>query len=468
MTSEWVEQEMDGLSLGDKRLDKRTKRVLSDITRNPDRPFTQQFETSKELKACYRLLDSDLATPEAILTPHRHNIIERARAHQVVVVASDSSSVNYTSRSLHPDTGYISSNNAQGFFIHTSLACTLDHLPLGVLGSKFWAREKEKPKTKVHRDYLPIEEKESFKWIESYRQAQEFADSLPGTQVINVADKEADILELWQEALKNASSVNPAHLVVRCNHDRCVAPTTTNAHSKLREFVMATPVLGTSQFELRDRRTNAIKRVVTQDIRAARVKIRPAKRSGVEPTEIVLNVVLLMESSPPEGEEPVVWHLLTTLPVKTMDDIQKVIKAYLARWNIEVLFRTFKSGCKVEGRSPRTGKRMYVMFTLFLIVAWRINMLVHLARVRPTLPCSAFFSEVEWRSAVAATTKSLAHSASPPTIQEMLLMVAQLGGYLNRRNDPPPGATVVWRGLEYLRGFAEAYRLFTSFEEAQS
>jgi len=175
-----------------------------------------------------------------------------------------------------------------------------------------------------------------------------------------------------------------------------------------------------------------------------------------------------MESSPPEGEEPVVWHLLTTLPVKTMDDIQKVIKAYLARWNIEVLFRTFKSGCKVEGRSPRTGKRMYVMFTLFLIVAWRINMLVHLARVRPTLPCSAFFSEVEWRSAVAATTKSVAHSASPPTIQEMLLMVAQLGGYLNRRNDPPPGATVVWRGLEYLRGFAEAYRLFTSFEEAQS
>jgi len=271
---------------------------------------------------------------EALLKPHYLRTIGRAKEQDVVVVASDSSSTNYTTRSSHPDTGYISSNNAQGFLVHVSLATTLDRLPLGVVDAKFWAREKEKPQSKVHRDYLPIEEKESFKWIESYRKAQEFADEIPETQVINVADKEADILELWKEVLANGSKKNPAHLIVRSNHNRAVVPTDANPHAKLNDFVSSTPSVGESVFELRDRKTHKVKRVVTQEIRATRVLIRPAKRAGVDRTEIELNVVLLKEVGAPEGEAPVSWCLLTTLPIETNADIQKIIQAYLTRWDI--------------------------------------------------------------------------------------------------------------------------------------
>ncbi len=134
------------------------------------------------------------------------------------------------------------------------------------------------------------------------------------------------------------------------------------------------------------------------------------------------------------------WYLLTTLPIEAMDDIEHIITAHLARWDIELLFRTFKSGCKVENRSLRKVERMYPMFSLFLIVAWRINMLVQVARSHPDLPCTGFFSDIEWRSALAATSKTMAPPEQIPTIKEMLSMVTKLGGYLNRKNDPDPGA----------------------------
>lgn len=160
------------------------------------------------------------------------------------------------------------------------------------------------------------------------------------------------------------------------------------------------------------------------------------------------------EIAPPEGVEPIQWYLLTTLPIENNDDVQKIIQAYLARWDIEVLFRTFKTGCKVEERSLRTANRLYPMFSLFLVVAWRINSLTRISRIQPDLPCTIVFSDEEWKAAYVAV-----HKSSPSkvlTIREMLILVARLGGYLNRNSDPEPGAKVIWRGLEYLRIFMDA------------
>lgn len=459
MVCKWVKEEMAELSSGDIRLDKRTKNVLGAIADKPNMAFTQQFQSKAELKACYRLFDSDLISEKVILEPHFKRTIDRIKLCDVVVIASDSSSLNYTTRSSNPDSGYISSNNAQGFLTHNSLATTLDRQPLGVVGAKFWARNKVKPEKKVHRDYLPIEEKESFKWIESYTIANEIAKQCPGTQIINVADREADIIELWEEAIKAQKDRDFSHLVVRCNHDRAVVPTEANNSKKLFDYGKKAPVIGHCEFELRDRATHTVIRKVKQEIRASSVCIRPAYRSGVKSREVFLNLVFMQEVNPPEGVKPVVWYLLTTLPIKTDEDVQKIIRAYLARWDIEILFRTFKSGCKVEERSLRTADRLYPMFALFLIVAWRINSLSRIARTNPELPCTVIFSEAEWKAAYAAVNKTVEPSTSIPTIREMLLMVARLGGYLNRKNDPEPGAKVIWRGLEYLRVFLDAWEI---------
>jgi len=194
-------------------------------------------------------------------------------------------------------------------------------------------------------------------------------------------------------------------------------------------------------------------RKVKQEVRASSVCIRPAYRPGVKRRQVTLNLVLLQEVDPPEGVKPVTWYLLTTLPIDSEEKIQKVIQAYLARWDIEILFRTFKTGCKVEERSLRTSDRLYPMFALFLIVAWKINSLTRISRANPELSCTICFSDKEWKAAYAAINKNVKPPSRVPTIREMVIMIARLGGYLNRKNDPEPGAKVIWRGLEYLRAF---------------
>lgn len=467
MTCKWTESEMVDLDTGDKRLDKRVKAVLEVIADKPGMAFPQQFKSTAELKACYRLFDSDLITCETILEPHFNKTIERIQSFPVVVIAADSSSLNYTTRPSNPDSGYISSNNAQGFLTHVSLATTPDRQPLGVTQAKLWARDKQKPEKKLHRDYLPIEEKESYKWIESYTNANKIATLCPSTQIISVFDREGDVIELWEEAVKAQKKGNCAHLIVRCNHNRGVLPTEENKNTKLFEFAEEAPIVSYCEFELRDRVTHKVLRKVKQEIRSSLVCIYPAYRPGVERRKVMLNVVFMKEIDAPEGENSVDWYLLTTLPIESEEDVQKIIKAYLARWDIETLFRTFKTGCKVEERSLRTADRLYPMFALFFIIAWRINYLSRVSKSNPELPCTLFFSEKEWKAAYAAINKTVHPPSTTPTIQEMLIMIARLGGYLNRKNDPSPGAKVIWRGLEYLRVFMDAWELLQPMMTAE-
>jgi len=174
------------------------------------------------------------------------------------------------------------------------------------------------------------------------------------------------------------------------------------------------------------------------------------------------------ELDPPEGVEPICWYLLTTLPIQNNENVQKIIQAYLSRWDIEILFRTFKTGCKIEERSLRTADRLYPMFALFLIVAWRINSLSRISRIHPELPCTIMFSEKEWQAAYVAINKCIRQDSTVPTIREMLIMIAKLGGYLNRKSDPEPGAKVIWRGLEYLWIFMEAWEIAQSLSSTQN
>ncbi len=467
-THKWTESEMIDLDTGNKRLDKRVKAVLETLSNNPNKTFPQQFQSTAELKACYRLFDSDLITCETILDPHFTKTIERIQSFPVVVLASDSSSLNYSTRPSNPDSGYISSNNAQGFLTHISLATTLDRQPLGVAQVKFWARDKQKPEKKLHRDYIPIEGKESYKWLESYANANKIAALCPATQIINVFDREGDIIEVWEEAIKAQKDKAFAHLVVRCNHNRGVLSTDENKSTKLFEFAEKASVVGHCEFELHDRVTHRVLRKVKQEILASPVCIYPAPRSGVEQRKIILNVVFMKEINPPEEADPVNWYLLTTLPIENEEDVQKIVKAYLARWDIETLFRTFKTGCRVEDRSLRTADRLYPMFTLFFIIAWRINYLSRISKVNPNLPCTVVFSEKEWKAAYAAIKKNTHVPSVVPTIQEMIIIIARLGGYLNRRSDPAPGAQVIWRGLEYLRNFMDAWELLQPMTAAET
>lgn len=454
MISKWVEEELESIDIGDKRLNNRVKYLLHAASKQPSVSICSMFHTRKEVQAAYRLYDNDLVTEQKIFKPHFQKTCERIYEHSVVLNLCDTTSLNYTSRKKQPDSGYISSNNALGFFLHLGLAITPDRLHLGVTQQKFWAREKVKPEKKVHRDSLPIEEKESFRWLQSYINSCEIAEQCKNTQIVHISDREGDIIEIFSEYQSRKNLGTAAEFIIRSNHNRIIG--SGKETKKLYDHLSDIENLGLINFEAIDRVTDKTRKV-RQSVKAASVLIKSKEKNK---PDVPVNVICLEEIDPPIGEEPIVWYLLTSLPISSLEEILTIIKYYLARWEIEVFFKTYKSGCKIEEKSLRKAKRLYPLFSLLLIVAWRLNFLLHMNRIMPEISCDAFFEESEWKAGYIAATREREAPPAPPTLGQMIMYIAMLGGYLGRKNDPQPGIKLLWLGISALYNYADAWELF--------
>jgi len=168
--------------------------------------------------------------------------------------------------------------------------------------------------------------------------------------------------------------------------------------------------------------------------------------------EISFNVVIAQEVSPPEGEEPVSWTLLTSLPVRTAAEVTLIVEYYRSRWTIEEYFKVLKSGCAVEKLQLETAPRLQVAITLYMIVAYRVLLLVKLGRETPDVSCEAVLDQEKWAIAYQIDTKKKPPK-KPPRLKEVVTMIAKLGGYTARRSDGPPGQKTVWIGLSVIRHY---------------
>jgi len=196
------------------------------------------------------------------------------------------------------------------------------------------------------------------------------------------------------------------------------------------------------------------------EVRAARITLRPPAHSDRPLPPVTVHAVLVREAGPPEGEEPVEWILLTTLPIDNAEQVRQIIQYYCVRWMIEVLFRTLKSGCRVEERHFEHIDRMLPCVAVYLIVAWRTLMLVRLGRSCPEMDCECVFEPSEWKS-VWMVIHRKAPPRKPPKLAEMLRLIGQLGGYVNRPNRKDlPGPQTTWLGLQRMRDLAWAWDTF--------
>jgi hypothetical protein len=178
--------------------------------------------------------------------------------------------------------------------------------------------------------------------------------------------------------------------------------------------------------------------------------------------KVDLQVVYLEEINPPEGEDPISWILLTTLPVNSLEEAQEVIQIYLARWSIEVFFHILKTGCKIEELQFKQGACVFACVALYLIIAWRVMYVMFLGRNCPDLACTIVFDEDEWKS-VYATVKQCKPPKDPPKLGELIMILATLGGYLKRKGSANPGPKIMWQALQVLAGCAIGWRAYKEF-----
>lgn len=198
-------------------------------------------------------------------------------------------------------------------------------------------------------------------------------------------------------------------------------------------------------------------------VRACKVTLDVRDKRTSERSLIEVNVVQAIEhGTTPAGEKPIQWTLLTNRPIEVMKDIADVIAGYSMRWRIEELHRTWKSGaCAVEDNQLRSVSAAIKWATILIAVATRIERIKQLSREQPDLPATDEFSPAEIKAAAllyfGKAGKAKVSDRAKPTIADVTLWIAYLGGYTGRTSSGgPPGSIVLSRGLEDVRAAAKA------------
>jgi hypothetical protein len=471
----WIEQEFAGIDLGDQRLQRRLCRVAQSMWQSPQSSIAAACDGWNETMAAYRLFDNEAVTVDPILEAHREQVAARARLARLVLHIQDTTEADFTSKKALQGTGPLSEESRQGFFAHNEYVLQEDGLPLGLWHTEIYARDPEKHGEAQQRKQLPIEAKESYRWLAGYRRACALKALSPHLRVISMGDRENDIYEVFEEFQQRRSLGQPAaDWIIRSNQDRRLLPPegadTEEAEDilKLHSEVQQAPVLGTMTVDIRAKQQfKKVKgnrqasfrtaRKAVLEILACQVQLRPPFRRGKKLTPITLWVVLAKEIGAPADQEPIEWILLTNLRVKTFKKALQVIKLYCRRWQIEIFHKILKSGCCVEKAQLKTAERLLPRIALQMVVAWRIHYVTMLGRACPELPCSAVFESWEWKPVV-VVLRGKGAEKNEPTLGEMVNFIGQLGGHLNRKSDGAPGPKAIWGGMERMHDFATLWQ----------
>jgi hypothetical protein len=474
MVAPWVLVEMKAADLKDKRLNNRLREVLSQLGGHPTASIPAACGGHAEMTAAYRLFDNERATFEAILRPHIEATRQRIGAQPVVLLVQDTTEIDLTRPQQQvAGTGPMDGGARWGTFLHPLHAFTPDGTPLGTVHAQTWVRDEAAARcaslSRGQRAAMPIEEKESYRWVDALRRAGLEAPHCPSTQLVCMADSEADIYEFLAEATREPHRVE---WIVRACQNRALQRENgqETAEKYVREQVLAQPVLFTHTIqvrgrtakvncETRGRRQPRESRQAQMEVRVARVTLRAPWRADRMLPAVTVNAVLVREVDPPEDDEPVEWLLLTCLPVDAIESVRQVIQYYCVRWMIEVFFRVLKSGCRVEGRRFEHINRLLSCLAVYLIVAWRTLYVCRLGRSCPDISCEAVFEPAEWKS-VWKVVHGTAPPVAPPRLGALVRLVAQLGGYVNRKRSDPPGPQTIWIGMQRMHDFALCWELF--------
>jgi hypothetical protein len=461
--SDWADREFGGAQLFDARLGRRLVTMARDFFRQPGKSIPVVCEGSEaKTKAAYRLLDNRRLDMKALLGGHAEASLERCQKHATVLAVQDTTTLNYSAHPCAEGLGPINTrkDSGTGLVLHSTIGFTLEGTPLGILDAQCWARDPaEAGKAKSCKE-RPIEERESIKWLRSYRAAAEAQRVCPGTTFVSTGDREADIHELFEEAAKTPAGPK---LLIRANRNRQRRVQDLGEESRpeqedyeyLWDRLSREPTCGTLEIRV-PRRSNRPARDAALEIRFAKLCLRPPKqKTHLSPLEVW--VVWAREVGAAGVTEPIDWMLLTTLSVASFEEATERVRWYSLRWGIEVFHRVLKSGTRIEDRQLGDADTIQSCLAIDMVVAWRIHWLTKQGRETPQMPCEVIFTEEEWTVLYAAVHHQ-PPPATPPSLRDATRMTAKLGGFLGRKGDGEPGTTALWRGLDRLAAMVDGYR----------
>lgn len=455
-SEQWLRYELSKIALGDQRLNWRLVDSASKLALRPNLSINQACEDWATSKATYRLFANPKTTQAKVLAPHQQRTQERMAGQERCLAIQDTTLLDYSHHPSKTGLGPIGTvqQQQQGLVMHSVLVTTLAGLPLGVVSQQIWARSETAndlptvaPSASARK--VPIEEKESYKWLVALSESVKHKPA--GIQLITVGDAEADIFELF-----NHARTLKTDLLIRAGQNRAVnAPEV----GLLWPVLEKQAIVGHLQVQVAKREKQPA-RTATVAVRYTSLILRPPQHLRTQMKPCSLYAILVQEVDPPPTVDPLCWLLLTTVPVASFDDAVERIRWYCQRWQIEILHKILKSGCRIEHAQLASDQRLKPMIALFTVIAWRLFWMTWLARTDPTAPATAILAPHELQALYTFLHKQPLPPALTPTVRQVTRWIAQLGGFLARKHDGDPGVTVIWRGWQRLADIAAAFLAF--------
>jgi hypothetical protein len=453
-TKTWINRELAGSEFRDVRLTKRFRKLFEQLSDGTGESIPLVCQDWANTKAAYRFLSNHRVTEGDILAGHFQSTRDRfAATDATVLILHDTTEFNYHRDNIRPIgvlhrlplgrqlNGRLRHYLVCGIQMHSSLAVTTAGLPLGLVAKKFWTRSKFKGcnalKKKINPTRVPIEKKESIRWLENLKQSTALLSD--PQRCVHVGDRESDIYELFCTA-----EAAGTHFLVRTCVDRLAG----DGQHTIADEMQEVRVKGLQRIQVRDETGNLSEAIL--EIKYRRIRVLPPIGKQKQYPELTLTIIHAQERGTPQGREKIDWKLITNLTVGSRRDAIEKLQWYGMRWKIETFHKILKSGCKAEESRLRTAERLTNLIAVFCILGWRIFWLTMMNRSVPDASPTLAFTSLEIH-----LLDQLAKGKGPQrlrrtSVSAYLLELARLGGYLARAGDSPPGNKVIWKGLSRL------------------
>ena len=449
----WLEREIAGCRFEDARHGKRLRTLLAQLSERIGGSIPFACQDWASTKAAYRFLANERVSDDKILAGHFACTQERfeVAVGGPLLVLHDTTEFIY-SREENEAIGMVSKQQTQygsrpryhtmrGVLMHSSLVVTQDGLPLGLAAIKFWTRDKfhgaNALKRRINPTRVPIEQKESYRWLENLKQST--ALLAEPDRIVHIGDRESDIYELFSVAHDAGT-----HFLLRTCVDRLAGEGDHTIADEMREV----RVQGLHRVEVRNKKGDVSEAVL--ELRYRRIRVLPPIAKQKQYPALMLTVLHATERDPPKGRDKIDWKLVTDLPIRSRKDAVEKLHWYAMRWKIETFHKILKSGFKAEEVRLRAVERIVNLIAILCLLSWRIFWMTMINRTMPGAAPKLALTPTEIYLLDQLVNDKPGAAPLGNTLSLYLTKLARLGGYLARTKDPPPGNTVMWRGLSRL------------------
>ena len=432
----WGTKEFKDCGVEDKREAKSLSAMADSLLSHPESSFSGALGPSLR-KAAWRIFTKEEVD---LSCGHYRQTSRRSEGHDVVLVSHDTTDISYPTHSKAEGLGDLGGGKgpSPGIALHSAMVLSEQGLPLGLIGQKYWApvatgREK-------HPCQYPLEEKESYRWVEALGWVWQYLKKVK--QVVVISDRESDFYE-YMLAPRKAN----IDLLFRARH----------MHRKifyndkkilLREVDFPDTTL-TEVFV--GKAWKRKERVAKMAVSWGKIICPPA--AGKKGVEVPLWVVKAKEIDPPLGEQAIEWVLITTIDVKNEQAALLMLDYYRKRWIIERWHLVLKQGMQIEKMQFDCFQRLTNAIALASIVAWQLLCLKHLAAQNPDVPAQEVLEPLQVE--VLKKQKGLKQI----TLQQALIAIAVLAGFTPSKKQPLPGEKTIWKGWFIFDKLCEGYKL---------